>query len=98
MNSSCDFLQHRFCPNSPLLTSRPSLYRAIVGLCAAHCPVQAIDSSDVRKTDAEKCISCMRCAALCPQKARQADPQALSAVDEHLKEVCALRKEPELYI
>ena len=68
------------------------------GLCAVHCPVQAIDSSDVRKTDTEKCISCMRCAALCPQKARQADPQALSAVEEHLKKVCALRKEPELYI
>ena len=68
------------------------------GACARQCPVQAIDPGDPGRTDGDACISCMRCVAVCPQSARQVDPQALSAVDAMLSKVCAGRKEGELYL
>lgn len=40
------------------------------GICAQSCPVGAIDPADPRKTQKEKCISCMRCVGLCPSHAR----------------------------
>ena len=40
------------------------------GICAENCPVDAIDPADPRKTDKDKCISCMRCVSLCPSHAR----------------------------
>lgn len=40
------------------------------GLCADGCPVGAIPAENPRKTDKDKCISCMRCVSLCPQHAR----------------------------
>lgn len=43
------------------------------GLCAAFCPVGAIDPDEPQKTDQNKCISCMRCVGLCPQHARDFD-------------------------
>ena len=43
------------------------------GICAAGCPVGAIDKTDPRKTDKECCISCMRCRDICPKHARDLD-------------------------
>lgn len=40
------------------------------GICAANCPVGAIDPKSPRETDKDKCISCMRCVGLCPKHAR----------------------------
>ncbi len=68
------------------------------GLCAEKCPVQAIDRSDPRRTDKDKCISCMRCVSICPQSARKVSSVMLAGVDVALKKVCSDRKEGELYI
>ena len=68
------------------------------GLCAQKCPVQAIDPSDPKHTDKEKCISCMRCVSICPQSARKISSVMLAAVDVALKKVCSDRKSGELYL
>lgn len=39
------------------------------GVCAAKCPVGAIDPADPTRVDKKVCISCMRCVAVCPHKA-----------------------------
>ena len=39
------------------------------GLCAKKCPVGAIDPQNPQNTDKDLCISCMRCVAICPQRA-----------------------------
>ena len=44
------------------------------GICAENCPVGAIDKTDPRKTDTDRCISCMRCRDICPKHARDLDP------------------------
>lgn len=68
------------------------------GVCAAECPVQAIDKKDPKKVDEKACISCMRCIAVCPQDARKLNPVMLSAASLMLKKVCSERKECELFL
>lgn len=68
------------------------------GVCAAQCPVQAIDKEEPKKVDEKMCISCMRCVAVCPQGARKLNPVMLSGVSLMLKKVCSERKECELFI
>ena len=54
------------------------------GICAADCPVGAIDKTDPRKTDKERCISCMRCRDICPKHARDLDPAFMQAAAEKM--------------
>ena len=68
------------------------------GICASKCPVQAIDKENPKKVDEKKCISCMRCIAVCPQSARKLNTLKLSAVGLMLKNVCSERKECELFL
>lgn len=68
------------------------------GVCAAECPVQAIDKDNPKKVDEKVCISCMRCIAVCPQGARKLNPVMLSAAGLMLKKVCSERKECELFL
>ncbi len=68
------------------------------GVCAAECPVQAIDKEDSKKVDEKACISCMRCIAVCPQGARKINPVMLSAASLMLKKVCSERKSCELFL
>lgn len=68
------------------------------GLCAAKCPVQAIDPRDVRKVDSSKCIYCMRCRAICPQSARKLNPAMLTVVEQMLEKACTQHKACELCI
>lgn len=67
------------------------------GVCAARCPVQAIDPANPRSTDAEKCIGCMRCIAVCPHSARSLDPQILAGVNAMLSQAASDRKSCELF-
>ena len=68
------------------------------GLCAEKCPVQAIPKEDPASLKKEKCIVCMRCVAICPQKARKLNKAALFAASQAMKKVFAERKQNELYI
>ncbi len=68
------------------------------GLCATKCPVQAIDRKDASIVDDAACISCMRCIAICPHKAREANSEIIAAVNAMLAKACPDRKEYELYI
>ena len=68
------------------------------GVCAAECPVQAIDKGNSKKVDEKACISCMRCIAVCPHGARKVNPIMLSAASLMLKKVCSERKECELFL
>ena len=54
------------------------------GICAAGCPVGAIDKADPRKTDTGRCISCMRCRDICPKHARDLDPAFMQAAAENM--------------
>ena len=54
------------------------------GICAAGCPVGAIDKNDPHKTDKECCISCMRCRDICPKHARDLDPAFMQAAAEKM--------------
>lgn len=68
------------------------------GVCAKQCPTGAINLGDVTQTDKQKCIACMKCVAVCPQKARSVNPNILAVITAKLEKVCADRKENELYI
>ncbi len=68
------------------------------GLCAARCPVQAIDPKDPKTADGKRCISCMRCVSLCPQGARKVNGVMLSAAALALKKACFVPKKNELFL
>lgn len=78
----------------------PKATRACVkcGVCAAKCPVGAIDANDPTQVDIKLCISCMRCMAVCPHDARRVNRLLLAMVNKKLKKVCSERKECELYL
>lgn len=76
----------------------PTKECAKCGICAAKCPVQAIDNENPKKVREIVCISCMRCVSICPHAARKINPVALSAVCLKLKKVCSDRKNYELFI
>ncbi len=67
------------------------------GLCARKCPVSAIPVENCRKTDKGKCISCMRCIQICPQKVRNVNKLILKMAGWKVKKVCQGRKQNELY-
>lgn len=68
------------------------------GICAAKCPVGAIDAKDPGRVDKKACISCMRCAAICPHGARRINRLLLALVGRMLKKACTERKACELYL
>ena len=67
------------------------------GLCAASCPVQAIDSTDFT-ADSRKCIACMRCVKQCPENARKVNGAMVSIAAMAIKKACSVRKENELFL
>lgn len=68
------------------------------GTCAEKCPVQAIPQDNPASPDKGKCISCMRCIAVCPQKARKLNKVILFAAGQALKGALSGRKQNELYL
>ena len=68
------------------------------GVCARKCPVGAIDSQNYAEVDRDKCISCMRCVAVCPHKSRKISPLMLLAANLMLRKACSSRKENELFL
>ncbi len=68
------------------------------GLCAGKCPVGAIDAAAPSKTDTKRCISCMRCVAVCPQKSRNVSKALLAASSMKLKKACSGYRKNELFL
>lgn len=68
------------------------------GLCAKKCPVGAIPAGDPAKTNGEKCISCMRCVAICPHKARSVSKLLLTVGAVKLKKACGEYQKNELFL
>ena len=67
------------------------------GVCREQCPADAIPENNLRSVNKEKCISCMRCIAVCPSKVRNVGPVE-AMVTEKLKPLCSARKDNELFI
>jgi uncharacterized Fe-S center protein len=67
------------------------------GICIRECPVQAISRTDAKITDAERCISCMRCIDVCPSGGRKVSSLMMMAISQMLKKSCSARKEPEFF-
>lgn len=68
------------------------------GICAAKCPVGAIDPNHLQTVDKDKCISCMRCIAVCPRQARAVDANVVSAVAQRLEPLLGGHKNNYLYL
>lgn len=68
------------------------------GLCARLCPAGAIQPDQPQLTAKDRCISCMRCVARCPQGARKLNPALVFAASLLLKKACSVRKDCELYL
>lgn len=68
------------------------------GLCAAGCPVGAIDANDPRQTDKDICISCMRCVGICPSHARDFAEDFMSTMETKMAPMLDGRKQNHLFI
>ena len=68
------------------------------GLCAKRCPVGAIPTERPDTTDPEKCITCMRCVAVCPKKARSLPAPMLLASKTMLSVKAAGHKKPQTFL
>lgn len=68
------------------------------GLCHQKCPVHAIDYGKYKGCDKSKCISCLQCMAVCPQKVRRVNPIILKVAEIKMKKLCGTRKENKLFI
>lgn len=68
------------------------------GLCAIKCPVGAIPMDNPAETDNAKCISCMRCIAICPNKARKVNKVILTVGAQKMKKACSGYKKNELFL
>ena len=68
------------------------------GTCARECPAGAISAENPAQTDAARCITCMRCVAVCPQKARALPAPVLQMLGQKLAPFMEKRQENELYL
>ena len=59
--------------------------------------VQAIDQANPKKVDDKACISCMRCAAICPQSAHKANSALVAVAARAIKKACAEQRRNELF-
>lgn len=68
------------------------------GMCAAVCPVGAIDLQDYTLIDQEKCITCCACIKSCPQHARTIKPSPVKDASIRLYKNFQEPKQPEVFL
>lgn len=90
--------QYRAYNSVPLIPKGVSADCTLCGACKKVCPAGAISADKPYKTDAKKCISCMRCLRVCPVKTRKISAFKYKIAKKKLEKVCQVRKEPEIFI
>ena len=68
------------------------------GLCAARCPVGAIDPADPSHINPTLCILCMRCAGICPTKAKDLPSPVRENISAFLSQFQANRRPNQLFL
>jgi ferredoxin len=68
------------------------------GICAAGCPVGAIDPDNSRAIDTGTCITCCACIRHCPRHAKSIKPGIVRDASLRLYTLWKERKEPECFI
>lgn len=67
------------------------------GICAAGCPVGAIDSENLRSIDRERCFTCCACIKNCPEGARTMKAGPVRDAALRLHELYREPKEPAFF-
>lgn len=66
------------------------------GICAKHCPMQAISVENFKDIDAAKCVRCCSCIKKCPVKAKSINHEMFLKITKGLIDnFSAVRNEPE---
>lgn len=68
------------------------------GICAEVCPANAIDSTNSRIIDKEKCITCCACIKKCPMGARFIKDSPVKEAAVRLNRLYSERKDPIVFI
>jgi ferredoxin len=70
----------------------------LCGTCASVCPTAAVVVENSVNTEPERCIICQACVKNCPTGARVMEVERVKKVAGWLRNHCAQRKEPELFL
>ncbi len=69
------------------------------GVCAKHCPVEAINLDNYKDVDSTKCIRCSSCIKKCPVNAKAINHEMFNKITNLLIEkLSSVRKQPEYFI
>ena len=67
------------------------------GTCAEHCPVGAIDVTNITSIDIVKCITCCACIKHCPTRSRRKKPGPVMDASRRIHTVHSKPKLPEFF-